>query len=176
MPMKSEMAIVQRFLNAAPVNVQGIIEALGIEYVETPMPHHQSGRIDKLQGDYWITVNSLESNQRRRFTAAHELAHYLLHRDLIDGDGHLDRLFNAGPTPNGRPTITPYHEIEANKMAAQILMPSELVKTELVWNHYDLGKAAAKLGVSQQALEIRLETLQLDLNSFREEVEQYRER
>ena len=38
---------------------------------------------------YRIVVNSGHNRVRRRFTAAHELGHYVYHRDLI-GDGIYD--------------------------------------------------------------------------------------
>ena len=70
-----------------PVNVEQVIEDLGIQYFNEPMDKGQSGAIELKDGKYTIRVNSLEPRQRQRFTAAHELAHYLLHREMLVKQG-----------------------------------------------------------------------------------------
>tara|TARA_R110002072_G_C7539176_1_gene498086 strand:- start:258 stop:476 length:219 start_codon:yes stop_codon:yes gene_type:complete len=64
------------------------------------MEPSSSGRIDLNEPFCIITVNSNEGPQRRRFTAAHELGHYIIHRDMIDGKRHLDRLYSEGGIAN----------------------------------------------------------------------------
>lgn len=167
-PAQNDMTIVQEHIKRpGPVDVPSIIRALGVKYVETPMPPDASGRIDHHNGDFKITVNADQSKQRRNFTAAHELAHYLLHRDLLKEQGHLDRLFVAAPPVEGYMSFSPRHEVEANNLAAQILMPREKVTEEMVWKNYDLGEMATALGVSRAALEVRLRVLGLDLERER---------
>jgi Zn-dependent peptidase ImmA (M78 family) len=165
MSFESEMDIVNSHLNKAPVNVAEIIRQLGVSYNERPMADDASGRIDVIDGHYSITVNSNQSHQRKRFTAAHELAHYLLHRDLLNKRGHLDRLFSPS-RPDGS-NLSPAHEVEANKMAAQILMPKAAIEDSLVWKNYDVDAVAKDLQVSRSALEIRMKTLGLDAEEFR---------
>ena len=163
MPSNSEMAIVEERIQQAPINVAQLIQDLGVDYIEMPMDSGSSGRIDFVSGRYQITVNQNQSRQRKKFTAAHELAHYLLHRDLLHERGHLDRLFDAGGYANPSSPLTPQHEVEANKLAAAILMPREAIREMLVWANFDLHELADRFGVSAASMEIRLRVLGIDL-------------
>ncbi|WP_377277224.1 ImmA/IrrE family metallo-endopeptidase [Rhizobium sp. R86522] len=169
----SDMEVLERYLGRTPINVIGAIRDLGIEYFEEPLDDGVSGSIDLIDGKYEIRVNSNQSLQRRRFTAAHELAHYLLHRDLLRQHGHLDRLFSSGQVVSGQ-TLSPAHEVEANKLAAEILMPERAVRDELVWSHYDIEKIARQFQVSVPAMEIRLKVLGISLDAERAKDEHYR--
>lgn len=159
---KSEMSIVARWMASAPVNLEGIFSDLGISFQKEWMDE-ASGSITRNGDDFVITVNALESENRQRFTAAHELAHYLLHRDLM-GDGgkmhrHIDTLY-AGGAQSGNVVFERSHEVEANRIAAQIVMPKKLIEKEFA-TEKDVGKLAELFGVSKAAMEIRLKTLGL---------------
>jgi Zn-dependent peptidase ImmA (M78 family) len=105
-----------------------------------------------------IGVNASHPSARRRFTIAHELGHVLLlaHDDLhVDGKLMLrDATSSQG---NDR------REIEANAFAAELLMPVEMLRHEIVLrggidldDDRDVGGLARIFGVSVQALLIRL--------------------
>jgi Zn-dependent peptidase ImmA (M78 family) len=160
-----EMTVVSAALKNAPIDVVSLIKELGINYVETKMEYGADGRIDVDDDCYTITVNSDQSRQRRKFTAAHELAHYLLHRDLLQAEGHLDRLFDNRGKENPNAPFSPRHEVEANKFAAQILMPRAAIRDRMVWEDYDLQKLAEAFGVSAKAMEIRLNVLGINLEA-----------
>lgn len=158
---KSEMSIVARHMAKAPVDIEAIFAELGVQYEKQLMNDGASGAIARNGDNFVVTVNALESETRQRFTAAHELAHYLMHRDLM-GDGHRmhrDTLY-AGGEQSGDRIFNPTHEIEANRIAAQIVMPKKLIEKE--YNEApELGALATKFGVSKAAMEIRLKTLGL---------------
>lgn len=159
---KSEMNIVARHMEKAPVDLEAIFTELGIDYDE-PYLEDASGSISRTGDKFSVSVNGLESETRRRFTAAHELAHYLLHRDLL-GDGkrmhrHIDNLYGGGED-SGDVVFNRIHEVEANRIAAQIVMPKALLKRKFAENH-DAGVLAVQFGVSKAAMEIRLKTLGL---------------
>lgn len=161
---KSEISIVARHLKVAPVNIEAIFVELGVEYLSDRMGDGASGSITRSGDKFIVTVNALESETRQRFTAAHELAHYLLHRDLM-GDGkrmhrHIDTLFSEGKQ-SGDVVFKRSHEIEANRIAAQIVMPKKLVEQEYSKNP-DTAALATKFGVSKAAMDIRLKTLGLN--------------
>ncbi|MDX3973257.1 ImmA/IrrE family metallo-endopeptidase [Shinella sp.] len=157
----SEWEIIRQYTQRPPVDVVGAIRALGILYREEPMRQDQSGYFQKSGNYYTIGVNANESPQRKRFTAAHELGHYVLHRDLLQNGQHLDRLF-SGPfeATSGPNRISPYHEVQANRFAADILMPAALV-SQRFQRLMDVGAVAAEFGVSPSALKIRLKNLNL---------------
>ena len=115
------------------------------------LPEDVSGKIfrDPIHGgtqDFSIVVNGRHAAVRQRFTVAHELAHFILHRGLI-GDGmEEDALYRSD-------RLSDRQEIEANRLAAEILMPWHLI------NRYT-GKAADELArifeVSAEAMRIRI--------------------
>lgn len=161
---KSEMSIVARHLEGAPVNLQAAFAELGIEYEEIRMEDGVSGSITRNGDKFTVAINLLESPNRQRFTAAHELAHYLLHRDLMHTDGgkmnrHMDRLYGA-PEDNPASPFTRQHEVQANRLAAQIVMPAPLVRAKFA-TQPDVGQLAIDFGVSKAAMDIRLKTIGL---------------
>jgi Zn-dependent peptidase ImmA (M78 family) len=145
--------IIEHFQQEAPVNVVGIADALGINVWEdnlTPI----SGKlfIDKLNGGksgFSIVINSTESLPRKRFTVAHEIAHFILHREDLENGIVEDALFrNSG--------LSSKKETEANKLAADILMPYPLI-TKLMENGIrTIEDLADALEVSKAAISIRL--------------------
>jgi Zn-dependent peptidase ImmA (M78 family) len=152
------------FAKGAPVDVRGIIGDLGIEYAEESRPDSISGLIEKSGDGYRIVVNANHSSPRRRFSAAHELAHYVYHRDLI-GDGIVDDVAYRTTDLSGRyrnAKILPEHETQANRFASVVLMPSALIEKLQLEHGLDLNdpddvkKLARLLDVSEQALRIRL--------------------
>ena len=155
-----EIAVVRRLANDGwPVDVARLIKAIGVEYAEQPMAAGESGKIQRVGANYRVVVNSTEGPQRRRFTAAHELAHYLLHRDLVGERGHLDRLFSTGSSGDGD-FINPMHEVQANRFAAELLMPTDAVRARAALTD-DPADLARQFGVSPAAMRVRMESLGL---------------
>lgn len=157
--MVDEMSVVKDFASRLPVDVIGIFDALRVEYIEEPMPPEQSGRIYYEDPFCTVTVNANEGPQRKRFTAAHELGHYLLHRDLLDGKRHLDRLFSDGGRDNPYGPLSPSHEVQANKFAADLLMPAGVLRARYNATSDNVRELAELCGVSIAAMKIRLKNL-----------------
>jgi len=145
---------------SAPVNVHNLPARLGIRLKEAWLDGGISGMLENLGGAFLITISATDPYTRQRFTIAHELGHYMLHRHLI-GDGVDDdrayRSTNAGKYHNT--LIGPVEETEANKFAANLLMPRDLVNSE--WakrgaKGSEIVPAMASLfGVSEHAMSIR---------------------
>jgi len=115
------------------------------------MSEGMSGKLyrDSTSPKGWsIGVNANTSSTRKRFTIAHEIAHFLLHKDFL-GEGVLDDTFYRSEHLSGA------QETEANKFAADILMPYHLLQTT-GRNVENLDELAKKFGVSTQAMSIRL--------------------
>jgi Zn-dependent peptidase ImmA (M78 family) len=106
---------------------------------------------DQLSGPcgYTIYVNSTDALYRRRFTIAHEIAHYLLHRNTETKEFRDDRMYRS-------PGITDAKEAEANRLAADILMPRRIIRRLLDQGVTDPNLMAAQLKVSPDAMEVRL--------------------
>lgn len=152
------MEIAARFLDRAPVPLQDMAEALGLTVdMYADLPPDISGQIAHVRrpdGDrYHIDVNRLDWPARRRFTLAHEIAHFLLHREFLDGELTDDRMY--------RSRLGNQMERQANLLAAQLLMPANLVRTAWEAGARDLNAFASAFQVSEQAMEIRFRELGL---------------
>lgn len=103
-----------------------------------------------------IVVNLSDSAARRRFTIAHELGHYILHKgDQEEIYAHRDAGQNSGK------------EQEANIFASNILMPEKLVKDALedlkedAYGQIKISYIAKEFAVSESAALVRLDQLGL---------------
>lgn len=100
------------------------------------------------ESGYSVILNETDSPNRKRFTVAHEIEHFVLHRRDI-GDGIEDDVYYRSGLSNAI-------EAEANRFAADVLMPYSLIR-ELQDNGLsDIPDLASALSVSQAALKIRL--------------------
>ena len=157
---KEHGQILDRYLSEYPVKLGALARELGVAAIKiSSMRTGVSGQITRENGRYVIRVNRNEARERQRFTIAHELAHYLLHRHIIDSlpDGITDNVLYRSGAPERV-------EYEANRLAADLVMPMNLVEQK--WNE-DFGglpsesaieSLAASFGVSKAAMEIRLST------------------
>ncbi|MDP3117972.1 MAG: ImmA/IrrE family metallo-endopeptidase [Phenylobacterium sp.] len=150
-----EAAVVNRYLQRVPVDLDAMAADLGLEVERSPLSENIAGKLvrdARARAGYRIVINSRDSSRRQRFTFAHELAHYMLHRDLVDEvvDNALYRSPNLGDDM----------ERQADRFAAQLLLPANEVRRA-----YAREKALARLAelfdVSDQALRIRLRELRL---------------
>lgn len=130
------------------VDIEKLINAFGVEVKKEDLGQYISGKIIKKDGAYIIYANSFHPVTRQRFTMAHEFAHFLLHKDFI-GDGiEDDALYRSKKFPSK-------FEREANKLAAEILMPWQLIEKAQNEGIKIIALIAAKLKVSKHALAIR---------------------
>ncbi len=129
-----------------PVDIEKIAQSIGMSVVYDDMPDH-SGMFEYVNGVPVCIVNKMDTPARQRFTIAHEMGHYALrHEGKLPRD-KLNIMKNADP-----------REIAANKFAAEILMPENLLS---VYVQKGLGvKELAKLfNVSSSAIIVRLKIL-----------------
>jgi Zn-dependent peptidase ImmA (M78 family) len=147
-------SVIRERQRSYPVDVEKLAADFGVSVVRKDWPDNISGAIGKDDRGYFIIVNSNHPKVRQRFTLAHEIAHYVLHRDQIGKEGIKD-------TWMYRSKVSDPDERAANKLAAEILMPVDLlgrasVENGLQLNERDLDALAKALGVSTTALAIRL--------------------
>jgi Zn-dependent peptidase ImmA (M78 family) len=139
-----------------PVDPFQIAQRLGIKAYSAGLDEGVSGMLIKRPGeDPEIYVHASDSQNRQRFTCAHELGHYVKRSNAGDTAWeyveHRDLLASQGRDPE---------EIFANQFAAELLMPREAVEAL----HDDLGPAALayEFGVSADAMHYRLVNLGLE--------------
>lgn len=71
------------FTQIAPVPIVDLIRSFNIDVAEEQFPDNIYGKIEVIDGNYQISVNVSSKLFRKRFTMAHLLGHYLLHRDYF---------------------------------------------------------------------------------------------
>lgn len=155
-----DRVILDRYMSEAPVKLGQLARDLGVAIKVSSMGTGISGQIAREGNQYVIRVNRNEARERQRFTIGHELAHYLLHRQLIDSSptGIRDTVLYRSGAPERI-------EFEANRLAAEIVMPMPLVEREVdenfggVVTEATLEALALKFEVSKAAMEIKLSTL-----------------
>ncbi len=144
--------VVHRFQHTAPVDVTALAEALGLHvWEEDDLPESVSGKIFKdssATSGYSISVRSSDAYVRRRFTVAHEIAHFLLHRDKIGNGLTDDAMYRSG--------LSTWEEVEANHLAAEILMPRTLLASYIIQWGSEVDVLAPIFKVSRAAMQIRL--------------------
>jgi Zn-dependent peptidase ImmA (M78 family) len=147
-----------------PVDVTAAAESLDLSVVEQDLEGSVSAMLVVKDGHGVIGVNANHHPNRRRFSVAHEIGHYLLHRDsasvFVDA---TPVFFRDGTSSAG----TEQQEVEANAFAAELLMPAAAVREKLQQQAVDpyddaaVHRLARAFGVSTQALTIKLVRLGL---------------
>jgi Zn-dependent peptidase ImmA (M78 family) len=148
---KYDCSALKELISIYPVPIGKICSSLGIEAAYLPMSEDISGRIYCANDKYFIEANCRHVITRRRFTVAHELGHYCLHKDFLDSSGMiLER--------STRSFVIRDKEIEADNFAAELLMP----QVHFLKKHDEL-KSIVSLSryflVSTLAIDMRIKTL-----------------
>lgn len=149
--------------NELSIDLKKIAETINVKIKEFDQNRH-SGQYDSEKRE--IYVNTTESQQRQRFTIAHELGHCVLNHDGIS-----DRLIDSSDYS----FADSIRERAANRFATILLMPTELLALaieqyqkeeqmtdqELENSSADalVEKLAETLNVSKQAMRYRLMNL-----------------
>ena len=161
---------------------KGLLAELDIQAPPVPvhqLARHRGARIVRVEGDEGdidgflyrddgkvvIGVNRNQASVRQRFTIAHELGHLLLHESGEPSQVYVDRGFRVRLRSGVSSEGTDLHEMEANRFAAELLMPLDFLRVDLEGREFDLAadhelrELAKRYGVSTQALAIRLNGL-----------------
>jgi Zn-dependent peptidase ImmA (M78 family) len=144
-----------------PVPVEAIAKNQGIEIHDAPTGTNISGALVRSHGIAVIALNSAHHPNRRRFTIAHELAHY--HLKHSGTEYHVDGDFTVNLRDHTSSEASDRQEIEANAFAAELLMPKDFVVRDLLevlpLDEEKVRRLARKYQVSEQAMTIRLVNL-----------------
>ena len=150
---KKQKKMIIDYQSELPVKVGAIAKSLKIQVKKSTLAAGISGEIREVDGVCIIRVNRHDVKTRQRFTLAHETAHFLLHNDKI-GNGIVDDILY-------RSSLSDECEAQANRLAADIIMPWKIIKKE--WESYSdekeeqkIERLADALNVSITAIKIRL--------------------
>ena len=154
----------------APVPIEKIVGHYA-EVVFEDLPDDISGMLVPLPScaktlQWAVVVNAGHAKVRQRFTLAHELGHILLHKYTTPhADGRVRVRFRDDNSSRG----SDYEEIEANRFAAELLMPERMIRSLAARINFDLAdeqddssavfamvQLASRFEVSVQALSLRI--------------------
>jgi len=147
---------IDAYLSEHPVKLGAIAKQLGVKVLLSTLPRGTSGQIGQEDGEFVIRINRHEAKHRQRFTLAHELAHFLLHRDQIVADGGWSENVLLR---SGQPAEIEY---EANRLASDLVIPSaELAAATTEYSGPMTSEViedlARRFAVSTAAMEIKLQ-------------------
>ncbi len=160
---KAEQLLVEAGLDTVPIPVEQVAVYLGIKVELAELGEECSGVLVRNEGRAVIGVNQDHHPNRRRFSIAHEIAHFVLHK----GDTYIDKGYLVHFRDRKSGSGTKQEEMAANAFAAALLMPSKWVREAFKQHPFDLTedegleKLARKFKVSPQAMTYRLMNLQL---------------
>lgn len=140
-----------------PIDPVRIARALGIDVITAHLADDVAGAIVKELGqDPSIVLNAQDSQNRQRFTCAHEIGHYVRREERGEDYEYIDYrdIFSS----------TGQHDEErfANAFAACLLMPDEHVRRFHAEGLSDI-QMALRFDVSRDAMTFRLLNLGLDV-------------
>ncbi len=140
-----------------PVDVIGIAKANDIKVYKGNLDKKISGaiRYNRSTNEFEILVNENDTRENQRFTIAHEIGHFFLHKDILENDDvHVDIMFRI---PNEEEKE---REKEVDYFAGALLMNKTLL--EKIYNENNTITELSQLfDVSVSAMTVRLDILGL---------------
>jgi Zn-dependent peptidase ImmA (M78 family) len=153
----AEKILTESGVNALPIAVETIATNFRIRISRAPSTDF-SGMLIRKDGYALIGINSKEAAVRQRFSVAHELGHFFLHKEKDAFIDYRDKKGSSSLTPRER---------QADMFAAALLMPRKMVEMDarqlgrdgLIEDEID--KLAERYEVSSDAMRYRLINLNL---------------
>lgn len=150
--ISGEDFVTQYSIKDFPVDIENFAGKLGIEIRYENLENGISGKLEKDGERYIITVEGRHPKNRQRFTIAHEIAHYFLHRNLREK--FEDMVFFRGVDKDSA-------EFQANLFASEILMPQSQFLEQIKTGMNKIEDLAQYFGVSTLAIRVRAKQLNL---------------
>ena len=163
---EAKKVLVEHGLYSIPVDPVVLVNKLGFKVNNAVFSDESiAGLTSKRAGKPLFLINQSDHPFRKRFTIAHELAHHFLHlfedkEDIIHKK--IDMFRVPGP-PDEAKFLRKERimEIEANRLAAALLMPEELVREQ--WKISPSVEEMARIfNVSVEAMGYRVGDLGLE--------------
>lgn len=171
---KAEKLLVEANALSIPVDVEKVARHCEAQIHYEALENEISGMLVIKDGEQHIMVNASHHTNRQRFTVGHEIGHLILHKDqgtlFVDTKYRVYRRAGAASDAvySAPDSTTSYkHEVDANKFAEALLMPSALVRDYIatknvdISDEFDIALLALAFGVSEQAMSIRVRNLAL---------------
>jgi Zn-dependent peptidase ImmA (M78 family) len=150
-------------IHEPPIKVEAIAKSLGVVVRFEPFEDDISGVLYRDESSTIIGVSSLHHSNRQRFTIAHEIGHLILHEMEV----HVDKGYRVVLRDSVSSKAVDPAEIDANRFAAELLMPASILRQDVrlylhdIEDDAELRNLARKYRVSTQAMAYRLGNLGL---------------
>lgn len=157
--------------SAKGIKLEKIAKHLGVDIKGEDLDFDVSGLFVIKNEKSYIRYNNSESEQRQRFTVAHELGHFVLHKDdkplFVDKIESTEKvLYRNFDSSTGEIK----KEREANAFAASLLMPRFILNQVITNIPKDrsgiITYLAKEFNVSEQAMSFRLSNLGYVTNNY----------
>jgi Zn-dependent peptidase ImmA (M78 family) len=167
---KASRLLMELNIHEAPIPVEMIATKLGLHVERVPLGDEISGVLVIQDGRGVIGVNPSHASVRQRFTIAHEIGHFLLHRDAMPVfiDKQFFRTYLAKFRDSNSSSGEDKLEREANAFAATLLMPIPIISKALkeigvnISDEAAIQQLAERFNVSRQAMSLRIANAALD--------------
>lgn len=131
------------------IDIVEVANTLGIKVFETKDIRQPSFiAYDPDTKCYQIYLNARDAGTRQRFSIAHEIAHFLLHKRKIVSFGSVGRLCDC--------SLSLKEEKRADNLAGRILMPKKSVRTFMLQNGFSVNDKIEKNMVKKVAKEFEV--------------------
>ena len=133
-----------------PLDIKALVKLFNVQLFEEDMDG-LSGYIEKRSDRWFIGINQYDHPRRQRFTIAHELAHFLLHKEIMETQGgrHEDTIMMRDGSAN-------QIEKEANHYASELLMPENEIRRLVREGVNTIESLASRFDTSTAAMRYRL--------------------
>lgn len=144
----------ENYVSEPPVDVKAIAENYGISVRETEFPE-KFGRVlgfitpNKDKQTAMMIINANDTPESKQFTIAHELGHWLLHKDEILKDPDKTVLLRMSLGDESKDAL----EKEADAFAAELLVPMDFF--EQIGKQKSVEDLAKEFGVSKEVIGYR---------------------
>jgi Zn-dependent peptidase ImmA (M78 family) len=161
---KSDLSWISEAQKEDKADLVELAHNLGIAVVHGMLTQEMTGMLQFEDERWTIIVNQGDSETRKRFTIAHEIGHYIMHRDLVrnrTGYGVLTDNHKYHQIPqfeNHR--ITSDHEHQATWVAINLLMHEDKIR-RMHSEGLSIFQIGNLTGCSPKAISLRLGHLNL---------------
>ena len=141
------------YVEGQSTDIQKLIEDTPNLNLEFDDLGEYDGSIKKIgEDEYLISINSRHSPKRQRFSMAHEYVHFQFHRDLIEKMPEGEKILHRSEERNRV-------EYQANRVAAEILMPEKIFVQKAKELNGDIVQLSKLFDVSTLAVRYRAKEL-----------------
>lgn len=144
----------QHEVDVPPVSFGKILVSLWLSLVESKFPPDMlnvSGFLDIEKQT--IYINADDPFQRRIFTLAHEIGHFMLHKEILEQEpGKYELVYRSQTLEGIRDPI----EQQANCFAAHLLVPKSML--DKYYHQASIDQLSAIFWVSKQVIGYRIAT------------------